>query len=450
MRILIVDENADFSAVLREYLREGLGQAALKSARGGTAPPTLGVKEWRPATKGVPLEGRDGFKWNFDVLLVNSQTDNTATLEWVARARASAGPRWPAVLLLTGGKEEKEIAAEALKLGVSACVPRLDLTPSRLFDTLTGLVQQHKSGNTPTPSVSTSTVAAGLAVTGAPVAGGGLTATQPLTKTESARRGFPEIRGYQIDSMIGEGGTSRVYLARRDGDELQVVLKVLLPQLASDHGIVSRFMQEFSLIQKIKSAHVTRIFDLNYDSGNAYLAMEYFGAGDLRERIVPGGLPPVQALKIFSQIARALGAIHDAGVVHRDLKPHNIMFRDKTHLAIVDFGGAKSLGETAGLTAVGHIIGTPRYMSPEQITGGKVDLRSDLYSLGVIFHLLLTGDTLYTASSPTEMMDMHLYAPIPRLPEELNGFQKLLNKLVAKDPEARFQSARELYAYISF
>jgi serine/threonine-protein kinase PpkA len=132
------------------------------------------------------------------------------------------------------------------------------------------------------------------------------------------------------------------------------------------------------------------------------------------------------------------------------MKPHNIMFRDKTHLAIVDFGGAKSLGETAGLTAVGHIIGTPRYMSPEQITGGKIDLRSDLYSLGVIFHLLLTGDTLYIAKSPTEMMDMHLYAPIPRLPEELNGFQKLLNKLVAKDPDARFQSARELYAYISF
>jgi tRNA A-37 threonylcarbamoyl transferase component Bud32/DNA-binding response OmpR family regulator len=447
MRILIVDENADFSAVLREYLREGLSLAALKPASGGP-PKSLAVKEWRPSTKGVPIEGKDGFKWNFDVLLINSQADSAATLEWIARARSSAGPYWPAVLLLVGGADEKTLVAEALKVGVTECVPRLKLTPRSLYEALTGVVSRREASaqaqSPPAPAA-----AAAPAVRSAEEA---LTATQPAATLEARRRqlGFPEIRGYQIDNMIGEGGTSRVYLARRDGDDLQVVLKVLLPQLSSDAGVVSRFMQEFSLIQKIKSAHVTRIFDLNYDSGNAYLAMEYFGAGDLRERIVPGGLPAVQALKIFAQVARALGAIHDAGVVHRDLKPHNIMFRDKTHLAIVDFGGAKSLGETAGLTAVGHIIGTPRYMSPEQITGGKIDLRSDLYSLGVILHLLLTGDTLYSASSPTEMMDMHLYAPIPRLPQELNGFQKLLNKLVAKDPEARFQSARELYAYISF
>ncbi|HEX4329968.1 MAG TPA: serine/threonine-protein kinase [Burkholderiales bacterium] len=447
MRILIVDENADFSAVLREYLREGLSLAALKSASGGP-PKSLAVKEWRPSAKGVPIEGKDGFKWNFDVLLINSQTDSAATLEWISRARASAGPRWPAVLLLVGGADEKALAAEAVKLGVTECVPRLKLTPRSLYEALTGIVGRRDAAaqaqSPPAP--------AAAAAPAARSAEEALTATQPAATLEARRRqrGFPEIRGYQIDNMIGEGGTSRVYLARRVGDDLQVVLKVLLPQLASDAGVVSRFMQEFSLIQKIKSAHVTRIFDLNYDSGNAYLAMEYFGAGDLRERIVAGGLPAVQALRIFAQVARALGAIHDAGVVHRDLKPHNIMFRDKTHLAIVDFGGAKSLGETAGLTAVGHIIGTPRYMSPEQITGAKIDLRSDLYSLGVILHLLLTGDTLYTASTPTEMMDMHLYAPIPRLPEELNGFQKLLNKLVAKDPEARFQSARELYAYIAY
>ncbi|MDB5805243.1 MAG: hypothetical protein JWN73_2565 [Betaproteobacteria bacterium] len=447
MRILIVDENADFSAVLREYLREGLNLAALKPAE-GAMPGSLAVKERRLSANSVPIEGKDGFKWNFDALLINCQADSTATLDWIARARASAGPRWPAVLLVVGGKEERAVAVEAIKLGVTQCVPRLQLTPPRLYDALTGVVSRRAAAAPASPP-------ARPAVSPAPAAppvddDDPPTVMQSSAEARRKQRGFPDIRGYQIESMIGEGGTSRVYLARRDGDDLQVVLKVLLPQLASDAGIVSRFMQEFSLIQKIKSAHVTRIFDLNYDSGNAYLAMEYFGAGDLRERIVPGGLPAVQALKIFAQVARALGAIHDAGVVHRDLKPHNIMFRDQTHLAIVDFGGAKSLGETAGLTAVGHIIGTPRYMSPEQITGAKIDLRSDLYSLGVILHLLLTGDTLYTATTPTEMMDMHLYAPIPRLPEELNGFQKLLNKLVAKDPEARFQSARELYAYISF
>jgi serine/threonine-protein kinase PpkA len=489
MRILIVDENADFCSVLREYLREGLEKAA--AAPSARVPGQLAVKEWHPVGQGVPAEGVARFKWNFDALIVNGQSEGTNTLDWLSRARQSAGANWPTVLLLVGGPQAEALTAGAARLGVTHTVARLQLTPQRLFNALMAAVAFGKGEGQP-PSA--------LASTGAPIARGNTStgnlstlspeaipprrpvepapgaqpvpapttpaldaqaaaalADQPTQLNPSATKprsrkakATPEIRGYKIDRMIGEGGTSRVFLAHRESDNLEVVLKVLLPELASDPSIVSRFMQEFSLIQKIKSAHVTRIFDLNYDSGNAYLAMEYFGAGDLRERIIAGGMSPVQALKIFAQIARALGAIHDAGVVHRDLKPHNVMFRDQKYLAIVDFGGAKSLGETAGITKVGHVIGTPNYMSPEQITGAAVDLRSDLYSLGVILHLLLTGQTLYVAPSPTELMEMHLHAPIPRLPEELNGFQKLLNKLVAKDPEARFQSARELYAYIAY
>jgi serine/threonine-protein kinase PpkA len=472
MRILIVDENADFCSVLREYLREGLEGAARASTIPGRVPSQLAVKEWHPASQGVPAEGVARFKWNFDVLLVNGQTGGTATLDWLARARQSAGAHWPPVLLLVGGPQAAAMGAAAAKLGVTATMPRLELTPQRLYSALIDVVEGKgakgamaalatTTGGTPlvspmaTPSDTSSAAESPKA---APVtAAAAALAAEPTVLNPSSQkprgrkeRAMPDVRGYKIERMIGEGGTSRVYLAHRETDNLEVVLKVLLPELASDPAVVSRFMQEFSLIQKIKSAHVTRIFDLNYDSGNAYLAMEYFGAGDLRERIIAGGMSPVQALKIFAQIARALGAIHDAGVVHRDLKPHNIMFRDQKYLAIVDFGGAKSLGETAGLTKVGHVIGTPNYMSPEQITGEKVDLRSDLYSLGVILHLLLTGQTLYVAPSATELMEMHLNAPIPRLPEELNGFQKLLNKLVAKDPDARFQSARELYAYIAY
>lgn len=481
MRILIVDENADFCSVLREYLREGLEKAALAPA--AQVPRQLAVKQWHPVSQGVPAAGAGGFKWNFDALIVNGQSEGTDTLDWLARARQSAGEAWPTVLLLVGGPQAQALTAAAARLGVTDTVARLQLTPQRLFGALMSAVGKGKPVSAlastgapiaaaPTPPASPAAIPPRPPVKPAPaVESAAAPAPTPASATDIAAaladqptlvnpgsakprsrkaKSMPEIRGYAIDRMIGEGGTSRVFLAHRESDNLEVVLKVLLPELASDPSIVSRFMQEFSLIQKIKSAHVTRIFDLNYDSGNAYLAMEYFGAGDLRERIIAGGMSPVQALKIFAQIARALGAIHDAGVVHRDLKPHNIMFRDKKYLAIVDFGGAKSLGETAGITKVGHVIGTPNYMSPEQITGAKVDLRSDLYSLGVILHLLLTGQTLYVAPSPTELMEMHLHAPIPRLPEELNGFQKLLNKLVAKDPEARFQSARELYAYIAY
>jgi len=446
MRILLVDENADFCAVLREYLREGLQDA---SAPQSTSPPeSLAVKEWHPVSQGVPAAGKGSFKWNFDALLVNCQADGAATLAWIGQARESAGPaHWPPVLLLVGGREADVVTVAALKLGVVDCLPRLQLTPAGLYEALTSAVEERRQqistenrlvhDDPPPPPLFEPD----------PVM---LDPPMPPILLGHQAPAIPQIRGYRIDRLIGEGGTARVYLAWRDDSDRQVVLKVLLPELSSNPEVVSRFMQEFSLIQKIKSVYVTRIFDLHYDSGNAYLAMEYFGAGDLRDRVPAGGMPPVQALKIFAQIARALGAIHDAGVIHRDLKPHNIMFRNQHHLAIVDFGGAKAMGDSAGITKVGHVIGTPKYMSPEQITGTQVDQRSDLYSLGVILHLLLTGQTLYVAPTPMEMMQMHLQAPIPRLPDELDGFQKLLNKLVAKDPAARFQSARELYAYIAY
>ena len=150
-----------------------------------------------------------------------------------------------------------------------------------------------------------------------------------------------------------------------------------------------------------------------------------------------------------SQIARALDAIHERGVIHRDLKPPNILFRANGRPVLVDFGLAKDLAANLTLTRHGEVIATPRYMSPEQCLGKPADRRSDLYSLGVIFYEMLTGRRLYEAEGPAGLVYQHVHGPVPQLPTRLAGYQSILNRLLAKAPEARFQSARELFAMIA-
>ena len=375
MRILIVDENADFRAVLSEYLREGLAAAVLAAQKAGEArPAALAVKEWHPPRRGVPQEGKAGFKWNFDVLLMDSHIEPDDPVEWLTAARDGV-KHFPPVVMLTSGHDADAMIVSATKLGVVDCISRLELTPRRLYQALSNAVTERRRKEMIEKNLRTDSYQILENASAKPAESASVEASGP--PTVPAVPDAPLIRGYRIDAMIGEGGTAKVYLARRETDDLQVVLKVLLPELSRDGRVVERFMQEFSLIQKIRSAYVTRIFDLNYDDGRAYLAMEYFGAGDLRDRLRQD-LPPVQALKIFAQIARALGAIHEAGVIHRDLKPHNIMFCDQNHLAIVDFGGAKSIDDTGGLTKIGHVVGTPNFMNPEQVMGHPLDMRSDL------------------------------------------------------------------------
>jgi serine/threonine-protein kinase PpkA len=176
--------------------------------------------------------------------------------------------------------------------------------------------------------------------------------------------------------------------------------------------------------------------------------MEYLPSGTLASRIHEG-LTPRAALRITAQVARALDAIHSRGVIHRDMKPANILFRADGRPVIVDFGLAKDLAINSVLTGQQRLLATPRYMSPEQCTGHTVDVRSDIYSLGAILWEMLTRTRIYDSAGPADLMRMHVTAPVPRLPEALAVHQPLLERMLAKEPSERFQSAADLAATIT-
>lgn len=250
------------------------------------------------------------------------------------------------------------------------------------------------------------------------------------------------FRGYRLDRKIGSGGMSDVFLAHRESDQMQVVLKVLDMRAEKKRHLLSRFIQEYNLVSRIKHPNVVQIFDQGITDEHAFIAMEYLDGGDLRA-IVKSRPDPREALQMTVQAARALQAIHAAGVVHRDLKPENLMLRVDGSLALADFGIAKG-DDSASLTHHDHIVGTPYYISPEQASTGIVDARSDLYSLGVILFELLTGTKPYKGSSIAAIIGLHINGAIPKLPAELAYLQGLIDRLMAKNPNDRFASSEHL------
>ncbi len=253
----------------------------------------------------------------------------------------------------------------------------------------------------------------------------------------------PQIPGYRIERIIGKGAMSTIYLAVQESLDRRVALKVLAPDLAAEPTFNKRFVKEGKIIAKLGHPHIVTIYDTGAYQDYSYIAMEYLEAGTLKERI-KAGLSPEQAVKVLVQIAQALGYAHRQNCIHRDIKPANILFRDEETAVLSDFGIAKNLEDKTQLTAAGWRIGTPNYMSPEQALGKPVDARCDLYSLGVVFYEALTGNRPYKGADPFETAILHVKGPIPTLPEPLRRFQPVLERLLAKAPEARFASAEEL------
>jgi serine/threonine protein kinase len=255
------------------------------------------------------------------------------------------------------------------------------------------------------------------------------------------------VPGYTVVHIIGQGGQAQVFLAEREHDGLRVALKVLNRKLRNDPVFLERFVREYKLVTSLNSNYVARIYDQGFSGDHPYIAMEFLPAGTLASRIREG-LTTRAALRIAGQIAQALEAIHSRGIVHRDLKPANILFRADGRPVLVDFGLARDLTVNSTLTVAGQFLATPRYMSPEQCLGRPVDERSDLYSLGAVLYEMITGSKIYESSNAAEVIAMHVNAPPPQLADLISVHQPLLDRLLAKKPEERFQSAAEVVAEI--
>jgi serine/threonine-protein kinase PpkA len=257
------------------------------------------------------------------------------------------------------------------------------------------------------------------------------------------------LRGYCLSRKIGSGGMTEVYLAAREADDLPVVLKVLdaSGKAASEH--LSRFIQEYALLSQIEHPNVIRIYDQGFTDDHAYIAMEYFEQGDLRAEIV-AGMGQQRVLAIVAQVAQALAAIHARGIIHRDLKPENIMRRPDGSVALADFGIAKSMlqADNMALTQTRHgdVVGTPYYLSPEQAAGQVITPRSDLYSLGVMMFEMLAGERPFRAESLDLLLARHMTAPTPALPPAHAALQPVVERLMAKAPQDRYESAQALLA----
>ena len=235
-----------------------------------------------------------------------------------------------------------------------------------------------------------------------------------------------------------------VYLAVQESLQRQVALKVMKAALAADEEFAERFVREARTAASLQHPGIVAIHDTGNVGHHSYIAMEYVTGGELKARLRDGAMDVAQALGITRQMADALDYAHEKGFVHRDVKPENILFREKGSAVLTDFGVARAAGTGTRLTGTGLSIGTPHYMSPEQARGDEVDGRSDLYALGIVLHEMLTGRVPFDARDSLAIGIKHLQEAIPRLPDPLRRFEPLIDRLLAKDPADRYQTGAEL------
>ncbi len=264
---------------------------------------------------------------------------------------------------------------------------------------------------------------------------------------------LPESFGkYIVDRRIGYGGMATVYAAHNPLVDQCVAIKTIHPHLIDDEKFSRRFRQEAKLLASLRNEHIVRFLDFDLEKGQPYLVMEYLGGGSLAQQLVRlhasgDRLAGCDMIQDVQAIADALDYAHRRSMIHRDIKPANILFTEEGKPVVTDFGITKVLSETLQLSATGSILGTPAYMAPEQISGGEVDARTDIYALGIMVYEMVAGRVPFQGTTPTEIMLKQVnQAPLPPsefYPHISPPVQQVILKALAKDPADRYHSAGE-------
>ncbi len=405
LKILIVSDRPDYRQLLAHHVTLEWPDAL--------------PAEYEPASRGALRPGFTGSA--YDAVLLDEGVSGGRGLEWLEDL--SERPDFPPIVYFAGSAEQA-LVEQALGSGAARVLPRSEFEHSQLVGTLRGVLARRCN-------VLSHTSRAGR---------------QPPAPD---RFGSVRIRGHQCLRRLAVGGSSSVFLALCERSGQHRVLKIFrqVPDLVEVGTTFERFLREYELVAHLDHPNIARIYDIGVADDHVYLAMEYFPGGDLRTRM-RSPMSCREALAYLRQLAAALGALHRIGVLHRDVKPGNVLLREDESLAFIDFGLARQLGLESGITGNGAIFGTPHYMSPEQGHGLPLDERSDLYSVGVMLYEMLTGEKPYVAETPLAVIYHHAKAPLPELPEHASWLQPLLDSLLAKQPADRPASAAELLTRI--